>query len=76
MRRRRPEGALGPAHLAEFVVNAWPGGVSEAFQAWKDARRAWAAVHGWPGGEEARAVQEFDVATRLPDEEWSWHAEA
>ncbi|MBC9943796.1 hypothetical protein ICL81_04550 [Leucobacter sp. cx-328] len=57
MRRKRVDGLTGvPAGLAQFDVAEW-----ESFDAWRDARSEWAAVHGWPGGVLAKLLQEREV---------------
>ncbi|MEJ7831923.1 MAG: hypothetical protein WKF79_03345 [Nocardioides sp.] len=40
-----------------------PGAVSDA---WRQARAAWSAAHGWPGGEEVRWQEESDAISLMP----------
>lgn len=45
MRRRAPTGPPAPERLARFVPSEWPGGVEQAFGAWREARLSWHREH-------------------------------
>lgn len=68
MRRRKVHSADGvPEELAFFRVSDWPTLDSEdAFRLWREARRRYAEVHGWLGGDPlAMLATESDVRAVL-----------
>lgn len=51
MRRRVVWPDQPPALLLRFKLEDWPAeDKHEAFQQWREARRVFYDVHGWPGG--------------------------
>ena len=73
--KRRPAstGVQAPERLLQLTVDDWmPGDPSGAFAAWCQARKEWAAEHGWPGGELAIRQEQLPAAISLPDEPWRW----
>jgi hypothetical protein len=72
-RRQRsvsPSGVAVPSRLLRFREDEWQGTTWEAFRAWSDAREAFDAEHGWPGGEVAQFAEWLEVCRSMPDEPW------
>lgn len=74
MRRRNRFSGKVPAELLDFRLwcdgRGLAGFEAGAFDAWCADRAAWAQVHGWPTGEDARQSEEIAAAASVPEEPW------
>ncbi len=66
MRRRHTVLHEPPAHLRVFTGHGLDDhGLDEALTAWREARKAYYAEHGWPGGFLVMLQQHVAVARQL-----------
>ncbi len=69
VRREAPGGHLSryaPAHLLRFEPGDWPADDDQAaLELWREARRRFAEIHGWPGGVVAMIQQHSRERVRL-----------
>jgi hypothetical protein len=54
-----------PARLLTFTASEWHDDETKALRRWLQARRTWAAEHGWPVAAETRVLQEQHVAGQV-----------